>query len=195
MSTVDYEHERRMDKNYRCRVFYYVAIVVCVLLAAAMGIAALVVNQNMSSLQRFGVVATADETGSGSLGVMRGELSLQTAEERIVYRLQHRDLTSAITSLYIMGPLAPGSTHSATRALTLCGPPCTVACDTLSVANQVSGTLTGKCDDQTSLLGVITALRREPTRFYLQVNTGNFPGAADNGELRDFLVRQIGSGV
>ena len=181
------------DKRAKLRIFFVCVILVTVAVGGGLAIATLVVNQNLSSLQRVAVVATAGDTGSGSTGVARGELSLETAEERIRFRFQHRGLSSAITSVYIMGPVAPGATLSATRAVTLCGAPCSVACDITSVANQVSGELLQTCDASTSLLPIITSLRKEPTRFYVQINTGNFPGATDNGELQDYLVRLIGS--
>lgn len=173
------------------KYIYAGLIFATVLVAGGLSIGVLVVNQNLSSLHRVCIDATSQDTGSGSVLGARGELSMKTSEEVISYAFHHLGLN--ISSIHIMGPIVSGTADASSIAITLCGLPCSITCDTLSVANEVAGTLYERCNDNTGIFGVIRAIRANPSRYYVQFNTLTYNSG--KGELRAYLTSTCGSPV
>jgi hypothetical protein len=163
----------------RCTLAMFAALVV--IAVAVVAALTLVFAANGENLQRFCIEATGPRAGSGSAGVMTGIVSLFSSQREIQWDLQHTALNGAILSLHIRGPVAPGDTFAG-LSLALCGTPSSLACDT-SVPGVLSGTIVQLNPGGMPLKPFIQAIRKEPWKYYLQVNTGAFDGVGNNGEL------------
>jgi len=146
-------------------------VAITVATAAIIGI---IFSSEQNSLQRFCLTATGtQEVNSTSAGEMIGAISLMTNERMVGWEFQYGDFSGIPIELQIRGPKLPGH-KTGPLALALCGVPSSLACDT-SVAGQLQGLI-----DQTGAGGqplkpTIQAIRDQPWRYYVQVNTGAYP--------------------
>ena len=105
-------------------------------------------------------------------GNMIGYVLLDSSEEKISWDLQYTGY-SAVNNLYIMGPIAPGTTTTTNIQLALCGYPSTLACDN-SVPYMSAQQITAI--GGYSLKPYIQAIRDNPALFFLQLNNATeFP--------------------
>jgi hypothetical protein len=126
---------------------------------AGVTIAAIIVNSDQNSLQRF-CVTFEDK--------VRGHFSLKSNERQMLWDLQYKALPGVVTALSVHGPLQPGL-DDADLAVALCGMPSTMVCD-LAVAGRLSG---GIIETYTGgpLKPVIQAIRKEPAFYYVLIDT------------------------
>lgn len=153
---------------------------ILVLAIAGVAIAQLVLGSETASEQRICYVATGDRAGSGSPGEALGMISFFLNQREISWYAQYRDLQGIITALTIYGPIPEGQAVTDTIAVPLCGTPSTLVCDT-SVPGRLQGTITSFSPGETSLRPVITTIREETVRYYIQFTTSAHP--TGQGEL------------
>ncbi|MDB9801161.1 hypothetical protein OAB94_02165 [Flavobacteriaceae bacterium] len=165
-----------------CLKYTLVAFSILVaILAAITAIISVVVTADQNSLQRFCVVVTATKLNTSSNGHMIGAVSLKSSESKIGWKLQYNDFSGIPIGVSIHGPVQPGLSV-AQIAVALCGTPSSLACDT-SVAGQLNGEIGETGTGGGPLKPVIQAIRNEPWKYYLQINTGSFPNGEVTGDL------------
>ena len=149
-----------------------------VLALAGVTIAAIILNSNQNSLQRF----CFDKPN------MLGSLSMWTNERQIGWDLQYRNLSGVVTGLAIHGPIPAGLTDGP-LAVALCGLGTTLACDLSTpgvLKDKIIETGTGG-----PLKPIIQTIRNEPWRFIFKLKTS----AVMTGETEAKLTSLCGTPV
>lgn len=135
-----------------------------VIAVAGIAIASLIVPSNVLAQQCY-VIRTVS-------GDMLGYILLDSSELQITWELQYTGYGQANT-LYILGPIPPGTTSTTNIQLPLCGSPSSLACDN-TVPNVLNQQITNI--DGYSLKPYIQAIRNNPALFTLQLNNATvFP--------------------
>ena len=150
-----------------------------ILAVAAVAVAAVVVDSEQGAVQRYCI----DTPGQNVLGVV----AVNTNVREMSWDIQY-DALGTITALKVMGPVVPGSTTSATMAVALCGPPSLIGCMATVTTRQVTGTITQTSPAGLSLKTVIAAIRLEPWRYYLQIDT-----STSSAEATAFFTQSCGA--
>ena len=165
--------------NWNCSMIVISGVVIA--LAIATIIVFLAVFGSRDSERRNCIEAVGARAGTASPGVLIGGIAMDLNARRIDWDLQYRDLTSDIIGVQIHGPV-PAGLQFAPCSFALCGTPSTLLCD-ISEPNVLEGWISEINPDGTSLRPAIQAIRNEPWRYYVQINTVTFPGVVDDGEL------------
>ena len=142
-----------------------VAVAIAVVVAIVVGVTA-----NTNAYQRYLIGAPN--------GTVNGMMALQSSDRTIEWSLDYLTSIGPILSLHVMGPIPAGLT-TAPLALSLCGTPSSLACD-LSTAGHLSGIISQLDPGGGPLKPYINAIRAEPWKYYLQINTATYV----LGELR-----------
>lgn len=168
-------HQRAFCLRFTMAIF--AALVV--LAVAGVAIAAIIVDSGQNAVQNICFCMQKINTTESSGGCdARGIIQLRSNDRQIEWTLQYSvaTLSSLPTSVYLMGPAPIGGspTDQGPLAVSLCGTPSTVACDT-SEAGFFTGTLTQFNPGGESLKPLIQAILNEPTRYTPKLNTGLMP--------------------
>lgn len=163
-----------------CDVILAVFSAIVVLGVAAVAVAAVVVDSEQGAVQRYCV-------DTGAPATVLGMVSVNSNSREISWDLQW-DALGTVTALKIMGPVLPGDTGSSTTAVSLCGVPSLVGCMDTAAGRRISGTITQTSPDGFSLTTEIKAIRKEPWRYYLQMDT-----SVGSAEAIAFFTRNCGA--
>ena len=140
---------------------------------------AIVFASRADSLQRFCVTATSLHGNPDSLAI--GFFTMYSVEREIEYEFQFQNV-STITAIHVRGPILPNSGQVGAFKFALCGSPSSIVCDVTTVPGLVEGLLDQILPGATSPRPEITAIRKEPIRYYLEFLTNNYPSTP--GALR-----------
>jgi len=154
-------------------------LTLCIAILAIITVAiSLFRTSNADSVVRFSIEATPARVdpgpGEGNRS-MTGMFILNSKRFTIEYDFFTPPGLSAVQSLLVRGPVAAGMTDGPV-AFSLCGAPNMVTvCDTLSEPGRIKGTITQVEPGGTAVNPQIDAIRKDPTRYYLEVWTGANP--------------------
>lgn len=182
-TTNDNPQQKISKRAFYLRVVLGIFAALVVIAVAIVAIMGIVYSSNANALHRYCVEAR----GLNSTAVLRGAISMDINDRDIRWKLQHTPDLGPVLALHIMGPI-PFGIEDGPLDFALCGSPSSLSCD-LTVPNYLEGHITELNPGGTGLKSIIQAIRSEPWRYYLSVNTGTFPG----GELRAGLNAICGS--
>lgn len=176
-------------------LFFKIGALIVAILAIVAVIIGTSIAGNPNTILRFGIRATPDQVyppGNGEAGgLLDGLLTFDYAENSVSYDFSFYNI-SIIESLIIRGPRAAGQ-RQGSILFSLCGLPNTVdVCDPFSVPGQISKSgLKQLYPGPLDAKPVITQIRENPTRYYLEVLTSNYP--VEPGALRADFIGIIGT--
>lgn len=156
-----------------------------VLALAGVNIAAIIINSNQNSLQRFCVTFSGQPASNGSA---IGAVSLLTNEREIEWDIQYMDLLGVVTGLAIHGPIPPGMSDGP-LTVALCGLGTTFACD-ISTAGVLMDKIV-QTGNGGPLKPIIQAIRKEPWRYLVKIKTS----AIMSGEIQGPMDSLCGTPV
>ena len=178
--------QNAMDKKYKCccnggiRADQLMTVLAALAIVATIVavIFAIVFASNADSLQRYSITATPENValagGVGETGGLAiGHFELKWVERQMSYYLQYYDV-STITAIHIRGPIPPNSRVGPFK-FSLCGSPSTQVCDVTTNPGVVQLVLDQISPSGTGVRPEITAIRKEPRLYYLEILTTNFP--------------------
>jgi hypothetical protein len=163
-----------------CDIVLAVFSAVVVLGVAAVAVTAVIVDSEQGALERYCV-------DSGAPANVLGAVNVNSNSREISWDLQWTTL-GTISALKIMGPVVPGSATSASTFVSLCGVPSLIGCMDTPAGRRVSGTITQTSPGELSLTTEIAAIRKEPWRYYLQIDT-----SVTDAEVTAFFTRNCGA--
>ena len=166
--------------------------IICTIVAVVFGI---VFASRADSLQRFAVRATPEAVVGGPVVAEPGALavglfSLYSVEREIEYAFQFEN-TSTITAIHVRGPITPGSGQVGPFKFALCGSPSSTVCDVTTTPNFVGAVVDQILPGATSPRPEITAIREDPSAYYLEFLTNDNPTTP--GALRGNLDGIVGT--
>ena len=154
-------------KCYGPEVWFVWFTVIVLFVVAGMLIASFIIIGDSQSTTNYSIfadkVAVPSSIQNDLTGFMRGHLKMNQNLKSIKWAFIY-DKLNMVISMYVMGPIGQTSTETGPVAVTLCGPPSTLACD-LSVPRKINGEIHSKMPDRDTLRGAITEIRKAPA-FY-----------------------------
>jgi len=160
-----------MGYNSGCHAedwFKWLSVTVALAVVATL-IASFIVFGDSRAVTNYSIFASKDDVPSNmpadADGFVRGQLYMNQNQKHVKWDLLYDRLT-AITALYVMGPIGQTSSETGPIALPLCGSPSSLACD-LSVPHKVTGEITHQSPGNQSLRDVITKIREAPAFYKL----------------------------